>query len=204
MIYTIIIIGVAFGAGVWLGAAKSAAIKGLFSRSGRKPEGGTETESLPAEASEEQTAGEAEEKAGPKVSEPRHGALKGKNGNLSQGERQLVERAMEYVNNNLKRPELSVEELSTHLGMSRVHLYKRLLATTGRTPIEFIRVMRLRRGMQLLAEGRLNVTEVARRVGFNSPRIFSRYFKEEYGVLPSDNGLRETPARVKEGEMGDF
>ena len=50
------------------------------------------------------------------------------------------------------RPDLSVEELSHELGMSRVHLYKKLLQITGKTPIEFIRIIRLKRAAQLLRE----------------------------------------------------
>lgn len=86
----------------------------------------------------------------------------------------------------MKRTDLSVEELSSHLGMSRVHLYKKLKTVTGKTPIEFIRLIRLKRAAQLLRESQLNVSEVAYSVGFNNPKYFARYFKEEYNLLPSD------------------
>ena len=97
----------------------------------------------------------------------------------------LIEKAVKYVEDNMSRSDLSVEELSRELGMSRVHLYKRLLQITGKTPIEFIRVIRLKRAAQLLRESQLHVSEVAFEVGFNNPKYFSRYFKEEFGVLPS-------------------
>lgn len=97
----------------------------------------------------------------------------------------LIERAVGYVDENMQRSDLSVEELATELGMSRVHLYKRLKQITGKTPIEFIRVLRLKRAAQLLRESQLNISEIAYRCGFNNPKYFSRYFKEEFGVLPS-------------------
>lgn len=97
----------------------------------------------------------------------------------------LVEKAVRFVSANIKRSDLSVEELSSHLGMSRVHLYKKLKAITGKTPIEFIRIIRLKRGAQMLRESQLNVSEVAYQLGFNSPKYFSKYFKEEFGILPS-------------------
>lgn len=97
----------------------------------------------------------------------------------------LIEKAIKYVEDNMSRTELSVEELSRELGMSRVHLYKKLLQITGKTPIEFIRVIRLKRAAQLLRESQLHVSEVAFEVGFNNPKYFSRYFKDEFGVLPS-------------------
>jgi AraC-like DNA-binding protein len=56
---------------------------------------------------------------------------------------------------------------------------------TGKTPTEFIRILRLKRAAQLLRESQLNVSEIAYKVGFNNPKYFSNYFKEEFGVLPS-------------------
>ena len=77
----------------------------------------------------------------------------------------LIEKAVKYVEDNISRSDLSVEELSRELGMSRV--------------------IRLKRAAQLLRESQLHVSEVAYEVGFNNPKYFSRYFKEEFGVLPS-------------------
>lgn len=97
----------------------------------------------------------------------------------------LIAQAVKYVEENIERSDLSVEELSRELGMSRVHLYKKLLSISGKTPIEFIRVIRLKRAAQLLRESQQNVSEIAFQVGFNNPKYFTKYFKEEYGMLPS-------------------
>lgn len=103
----------------------------------------------------------------------------------------LVENAIKYVEANIARCDLSVEELSRGLGMSRVHLYKKLLQITGKTPIEFIRVIRLKRAAQMLRESQQNVSEIAYQLGFNNPKYFSKYFKDEFGVLPSVYQERE-------------
>ena len=103
----------------------------------------------------------------------------------------LVENAIKYVEANIGRCDLSVEELSRGLGMSRVHLYKKLLQITGKTPIEFIRVIRLKRAAQMLRESQQNVSEIAYQLGFNNPKYFSKYFKDEFGVLPSVYQERE-------------
>ena len=100
-------------------------------------------------------------------------------------DQQLVDKATAFVEKNLSNAELSVEVMSEALGMSRVHLYKRLLSITGNTPSEFIRIIRLKHAARLLREGQLNVSEVAYKVGFNMPRYFSKYFKEYFGVGPS-------------------
>lgn len=98
---------------------------------------------------------------------------------------QLVKEATEYVEQNISDSDLSVESLSTALSMSRVHLYKKLLSLTGNTPSEFIRLIRLRRAEQLLRQSQLSVAEISYAVGFNNPRYFSKYFREMYGMTPS-------------------
>ena len=103
----------------------------------------------------------------------------------------MIGKAVEYVSRNMDSPELSVEELASHMGMSRVRLYKKMKLITGKTPIEFIRVIRLKRAAQLLRESQLNISEIAYQTGFNNPKVFSRYFKEEFGILPSVYQNRE-------------
>ena len=69
--------------------------------------------------------------------------------------------------------------------MSRSNLYKKLMAITGLAPLQFIRTLRIKRGRQLLEESGESVSQVAYRVGL-SPKQFARYFREAYGILPSD------------------
>ncbi|MDA3930572.1 MAG: response regulator [Prolixibacteraceae bacterium] len=86
---------------------------------------------------------------------------------------------------NMQEPDFSVEKLSLEIGISRAHLYNKLLALTGKTPIEYIRIMRIRRAAQLLQKSQLTVMEVAYEVGFNDPRYFTKHFKSEYKMTPS-------------------
>ncbi|MCU4177236.1 two-component regulator propeller domain-containing protein [Carboxylicivirga sp. N1Y90] len=109
----------------------------------------------------------------------------------------LIKKAVSLVEENMSEAGFSVEHLSKELGMSRVYLYKKLLAITGKSPIEFIRIIRLKRGAQLLEKSQMNIAEVAYAVGFNNPRYFSKYFKEEYGLLPT----AYVKAKVKESDM---
>ncbi|MCC9137583.1 two-component regulator propeller domain-containing protein [Pontibacter silvestris] len=97
----------------------------------------------------------------------------------------LIQNAIKVVEDNLSDSDFSVEALSKELGMSRVHLYKKVVALTGTSPIEFIRKIRLQRAIQLLEESQLTIAEVAYQVGFNNRKYFTKYFKEEYKVLPS-------------------
>jgi YesN/AraC family two-component response regulator len=97
----------------------------------------------------------------------------------------FMKRALAAVEKHMGQPSFSVEDLSRELYMSRVSLYKKLLSLTGKTPIEFIRIMRLKRAAQLLKNPQLNISEVAYEVGFNNPKVFTRYFKDEFSLTPS-------------------
>ncbi|MBN1116177.1 MAG: response regulator [Bacteroidales bacterium] len=97
----------------------------------------------------------------------------------------LMNKALKLVEENITDSEFSVEKLSSELGFSRVHLYKKMSSITGKTPVEFIRLVRLKRAAQLLRESQLTVSEIAYQVGFSDPRYFSKIFKSEFKMLPS-------------------
>ncbi|MFA9388678.1 MAG: two-component regulator propeller domain-containing protein [Prolixibacteraceae bacterium] len=97
----------------------------------------------------------------------------------------FMQKTIEVVEQNITNPNFSVEEMSRLLGVSRGHLYNKLVALVGKTPIEFIRIMRIKRAAQLLEKSQMMVSSIAYEVGFNSIKYFGRYFKEEYGMTPS-------------------
>lgn len=106
--------------------------------------------------------------------------------NITPLDQKLMQKAIRYVEENLSSSELSVEELSSELGMSRVHLYKKMVSITGKTPIEFIRIIRLKRAAQLITESQLSIAEITYQTGFNNLNLFRKYFKNEFGILPSE------------------
>jgi DNA-binding response OmpR family regulator len=97
----------------------------------------------------------------------------------------FLKQALEVVEKFIDRPEFSVEDFSREMYMSRVALYKKILSLTGKAPLEFIRSIRLKRAAQLLEKSGMSVSEIAYEVGFNNPKNFTKYFKEEFKVLPS-------------------
>ena len=104
---------------------------------------------------------------------------------VSSLDEQLIEKAVRAVEENMDNSEFSVEELSSYVGMSRGHLYKKLIMITGKSPLEFIRILRVKRGKQLLEQSQLNVSQIAYQIGL-SPKQFAKYFKEEFGYVPSE------------------
>ncbi|MDP4270583.1 MAG: ATP-binding protein [Bacteroidota bacterium] len=104
---------------------------------------------------------------------------------ISSLDRQLVEKALACIERNMDNPEFSVQQFSEEMSMDRTVLYKKLQSITGMAPSDFIRSIRLKRAAQLLAQGQMSVSEVADRVGFNTHKYFTRYFRETFGVTPS-------------------
>lgn len=98
----------------------------------------------------------------------------------------LLQQAINLINENISNPDFSVSELSASLCMHRTNLYKKLLYITGKTPVEFIRAIRLKRAAALLETNGVYVSEVAYMVGFNSPKVFAGHFREEFGCSPSE------------------
>ncbi|HAI03142.1 MAG TPA: hybrid sensor histidine kinase/response regulator [Bacteroides sp.] len=114
---------------------------------------------------------------------------------------QLIQKALKLIEEHIDNSEYNVEQLSADMGMSRMNLYRKLQAITGQTPTEFIRTIRLKRAAQLLQDGKLNVSEVADRVGFSSSSYFTKCFKELFGVLPTQYGEKEGAENTKKGDV---
>jgi AraC-like DNA-binding protein len=74
--------------------------------------------------------------------------------------------------------------LASEAGISRVHLHRKLKELTNQTTRDFIRNLRLKQAARLLAIGHDNISEISERVGFSNVSIFSRAFKETYGMSP--------------------
>lgn len=105
---------------------------------------------------------------------------------------------MKLIEEHIDNSEYNVEQLSADMGMSRMNLYRKLQAITGQTPTEFIRTIRLKRAAQLLQDGKLNVSEVADRVGFSSSSYFTKCFKEQFGVLPTQYSETDESGKTDE------
>jgi signal transduction histidine kinase/DNA-binding response OmpR family regulator len=104
----------------------------------------------------------------------------------------FITKAVKAVEDNIRDPDFSVTELSEILGVSRTHLYRKILALTGKSVIEFIRLIKLQRAAQLLEKSQLTVAEIAYSVGFNNPKYFTKHFKEQYKVVPSAYANRKS------------
>ena len=97
----------------------------------------------------------------------------------------FLKRAIEAVEDHMRDEAFNVEALAAALHMSRSALYLKLKALVDQTPQAFIRTLRLKRGAQLLRDGAGSISEIAAEVGFLEPTHFSRGFKKQFGLSPS-------------------
>jgi len=92
----------------------------------------------------------------------------------------------DFIERNMSDSELGVENIGAELGLSRVQLYRKVKALTGQSPVELLRTARLHKARRLLQGSDKSVSEVAYAVGFTAPSYFTKCFKDEFGVSPSD------------------
>ena len=98
----------------------------------------------------------------------------------------FLQKFLNYIEKNMSDSDLSVETIGAELGLSRVQLYRKMKALTGLSPVELLRKARLKRGRQLLEKGGKNISEIAYEVGFSAPSYFTKCFKDEFGISPSE------------------
>lgn len=98
----------------------------------------------------------------------------------------FLQRFTQIVDRRLDNPDLSVEDISSELCMSRVQLYRKIKSITGKSPVEIIRQMRLTKADRMLSETALNISEIAYRVGFSSASYFTRCYREYFDRLPTE------------------
>lgn len=106
--------------------------------------------------------------------------------NLKSADEALIAKIMKVINDNLAEPNLNVEMLAAQVGLSRVHLHRKLKELTNLSTRDFIKNIRMQQASELLKEKKLTVSEVAYAVGYSNLSHFSSTFKEAYGITPKE------------------
>lgn len=101
-------------------------------------------------------------------------------------EEKFLAKLMLIVEEHMENTDFNVSVLVTEIGMSQTVLYKKIKALTDLSITDYIKTVRLKRAAQLLGDGHLNIAEVAYAVGFSDRKYFSKEFKKQFGVAPSD------------------
>lgn len=98
----------------------------------------------------------------------------------------LMQRVMEVINENIGDSDLSVDMIAQKVGISRVHLHRKMKELTNQTPHSFIRNIRLQQAAKLLKDGKQSITDVMYICGFSNSASFSTMFKNLYGCSPRE------------------
>lgn len=105
---------------------------------------------------------------------------------LKSADEKLLEKVHKMIEKHMANPDLSVEMIASEIGISRVHLHRKLKELTHLTTKDLIRNIRLKQAANLLASKRLNIAEIAYAVGYNDADSFSVAFKLLYGLVPKE------------------
>ncbi len=105
---------------------------------------------------------------------------------LANIEQDFINRFRTYVEANVQREDMGIDEIAAHLGLSRAQLYRKIKSVTDYTPLELVTLTRLRYSRNLMLAGNKTISEAAYASGFASPAHFTKTFKKYYGQSPSD------------------
>ena len=106
--------------------------------------------------------------------------------NSDSADARLLAKITETVEAHIADSEFNVTRLQETLGLGSKLLYRKVKQMTGKTPVEFIRHIRMQRAAILLRDGRFSVSEVMYMVGFSNSSYFSKVFQKTYGITPTD------------------
>ena len=109
---------------------------------------------------------------------------------MSQIDRQLLNSIEQYVQQNMSRGPIDLEEMAGAMGMAMKPFFQKVHDITGKTPAEVVRDLRLKNACILLQRTNINMSELATNVGFATAEHFINLFKERFGVSPSEYRLR--------------
>ncbi len=107
-------------------------------------------------------------------------------GSIKNSENEFIKKIREVVEANFSNSEFSVEKLCKLVFMSHSQLHRKLEALTDCSPNQFIRMVRLNKAKELLADPSNSISSVATESGYNDPSYFARIFKQETGMTPQE------------------
>src|SRR5690606_18059532 len=107
------------------------------------------------------------------------------NANTTSLDKEFIQKALDYITKNIEDPDIGVESLASHLNLSRSQVYRKSKALTNQTANEFIRNIRLHKAKALLSAGNTTISEVSYAVGFSSSSYFTKCFKAQFGIVPT-------------------
>jgi ligand-binding sensor domain-containing protein/signal transduction histidine kinase/CheY-like chemotaxis protein/AraC-like DNA-binding protein len=105
---------------------------------------------------------------------------------ISKLDQEFLTNLIAFIEKDISAQYIDAKSICEHLGISRTALYTKIKTLTGQSVHEFIKSIRLKRSLALLIEGKLNISQIAHEVGFNSHSYFNKCFIRQYGLGPRE------------------
>lgn len=90
----------------------------------------------------------------------------------------------EYIRNNIKDPNIDIDQLAEHMNMSRPTFYRKIKSLSSLSPKELIDITRLKKATRLIAQNEFTLFEIAKAVGYSSQSLFNKNFQKYFNVTP--------------------
>ena len=110
--------------------------------------------------------------------------------NLKSHEETFLSSVLACIEKNIGNQDFTVEALASHACMTRGNLHLKLKTLTGKTPVELIKTMRMKRACELMKETDLSIADIAEQTGFQTPGYFITVFKNHFGETPGHYASR--------------
>lgn len=101
-------------------------------------------------------------------------------------DKQFLQSIIDSIEQHLEEAEYDLEQLATEMNMSKSTLYRKIKSMTGLTPLDFVRNIKMKRACMMLLSCTQNISEIAYAVGFSTPKYFTKCFKDEFGITPTE------------------
>ena len=105
---------------------------------------------------------------------------------IKDADEEMMERLMAFIEQHIGDEEMKIEDMADAVGLGRTVFYGKIKSLVGVSPSDFLRQVRMKRAEQLVAHSKMTFAEIAYSIGFTDPKYFSKCFKKETGMTPSE------------------
>ena len=114
------------------------------------------------------------------------GEYKLSNAKIVDYDREMMIHLMAYIEQNIGNSDMRVDDMASAVNLGRTAFFNKLKSIVGMSPTDFLKSLRIKRAAEMIVKSRMTIQEISAAVGFNDQRYFSRVFKKETGLTPSE------------------
>lgn len=128
---------------------------------------------------------------GSSMADAKHKEYKLETPHIVDADQQMMEQLMKYIESRIDDENLKIEDMAEAVHLGRTVFYGKIKALVGMAPFDFLRHVRMQRAEDLVAKSKMSFSQIAYAVGFTDPKYFTKCFKKETGMTPSEYREKE-------------